>query len=316
MSDSERLDELLDQAFAPGEHRLAVTHAVLVKQHGETIVERYNDGFDATSSMISWSMAKSVLNAAVGMLVAEERLSLDAPAPVEEWQGPNDPRSAITLRHLLEMRSGLEWLEEYTADGRSDVVDMLFRAGKVDTAGFAIAKPLAHPPGEQYYYSSGTSNIISRIVGEELGGQEAFEMFLQDRLFAPAGMTDCELRFDPAGTWIGSSFLHTTARSYARFGELFLNGCVADGTQIVEQDWIAASVRSHAIDDDNGQGYGLHWWIIPDDRGMFAASGFEGQRIQVAPQTGVVLVRLGATPEDNGPELRAFYDDVMRCFET
>lgn len=313
--DLDSLEAVVDKAFAPGEHPLAVTQILLVTQHGKPVVERYADGFDEDTPMISWSMAKSVLSAAVGILVADGRLSMDERAAVPEWSEPDDPRHAITLRHLMQMRSGLQWNEDYVDGETSDVIEMLFRDSRRDTAGYAAKQPLEHSPGEQFLYSSGTSNIISRIVRDVCGGETGYRTFLQDRLFEPIGMTVDGMKFDPAGTWIGSSFLYAAARDFARFGQLFLDNGAVGGQQVLPTAWVTESVQTHAIEPETGQGYGLQWWTIPDDRGMFAASGYEGQRIQVAPKTGVVIVRLGKTDTEFTPQLQAFYDDVARCFE-
>ena len=103
-------------------------------------------------------MAKSMLHAVVGMLADEGRLVLDAPAPVPLWQSPATPARDITLQHLLDMRDGLDFLEEYEDPEASDVLQMLFGRGQSDMAAFAADRPLAAPPGTRFNYSSGTSN--------------------------------------------------------------------------------------------------------------------------------------------------------------
>ncbi len=122
-----------------------------------------------TTPLLSWSMAKSMLHAVVGLLVGDGRLDLDAPADVPEWSDPGDPRHAITLRQLLAMRDGLDWVEDYVDDRVSDVIQMLFGDGQADMAHFAADRPLAAPPGTRFNYSSGTSNIISGVVARTVG---------------------------------------------------------------------------------------------------------------------------------------------------
>ena len=129
------LGPLLGEAF-DDESPLAVTYAVLVVHRGRIVTERYHgalEHFDrpptpvsADTPLLSWSMAKSVLQAAVGVLVGEGRLDLDGPAPVPEWSDPADARHPITLRDLLSMRDGLDFTEEYTDDRVSDTIEMLF----------------------------------------------------------------------------------------------------------------------------------------------------------------------------------------------
>ena len=140
----------------------------------------------AETPLLSWSMAKSMLHAVVGLLVGDEKLDLDAPAAVPEWADPGDPRHAITLRQLLAMRDGLDFVEDYVDDRVSDVMQMLFGDGQSDMAHFAAARPLAAPPGTRFNYSSGTSNIISGVVARTVGPGESYARFLHGRLFGPA----------------------------------------------------------------------------------------------------------------------------------
>src|SRR5579885_1235714 len=244
--------DLVDAAFDEG-GPLATTYAVVIVQGGAVVAERYGGALpsfdhpptpvEPTTPLLSWSMAKSMLHAVVGMLVADGLLVLDAPAPVPEWSAPGDPRSAITLDDLLAMRDGLQWSEDYVDAGVSDVIEMLFGAGAEDVAGFAAARPLAHPPGTHFCYSSGTSNIVSAIVGRALGGREATERYLHERLFGPVGMTTATPTFDAAGTWVASSYVHATARDYARFGLLYLHdGCVG-GERLLPEGWVEHGTR-------------------------------------------------------------------------
>ena len=238
-------------------------------------------------------MAKSMLHAAVGMLVGEGRLDPHAPAPVPAWRGDGDPRGAITLEHLLRMVDGLDFVELYEATGRSDVVDMLFGSGKQDVAAYAIARPPLHPPGAYWSYASGTSNIVARIAGDAVGGgAEGMAAFLRERLFAPLGMTSARPRFDAAGTFIGSSYVFCTARDFARFGLLYLRDGIWDGARLLPAGWVdhARTPTPASI----GR-YGAHWWLALDGSGIFTANGFQGQHIVVDPRRDLVVVRLGVS---------------------
>ena len=315
--DEAALQALADKAFVVDEaNPLNETHALVASLDGVVVFERYAQGFDASSTFLSWSMAKSVTSALCGVLVGERRLDLDWPAAVPEWQQPDDPRAEITLRHLLQMRSGLAWNEDYVDDQVSDVIEMLFGSGKADTASYAVAQALAHAPGEEFYYSSGTTNIITRVLGEVIGGgADGFRAALIDGLLRPAGIESATIKFDDAGTWIGSSFLYATARDYIAFGELFRNdGIAPGGRRLLPLGWVAASVQDHATCPDTGQGYGLHWWLSRDDHASFSANGFEGQRTQVSPDLGLTFVRLGKTNADYREDLLGFYADVTACF--
>jgi CubicO group peptidase (beta-lactamase class C family) len=187
------------------------TQALAASLDGKIVFERYAEGFAADSTFLSWSMGKSVASALCGVLVAEGRMQLDAPAPVPAWRGADDPRAAITLRHLLQMRSGLSWNEDYVDDAVSDVIEMLFGSGQDDVAGYVSGQALVHAPGAEWLYSSGTTNIMTQIMGNVIGGGEAgFTAALIDDLLRPAGMQETTIRFGDAHTWIGSSFLYAT----------------------------------------------------------------------------------------------------------
>lgn len=312
---SESLTQLVDRSFADElGNPLRATHAIVVAQHGEIVLERYAPGFDHESTFISWSMAKSMASVVVGMLVDDGLLDLDAPAQIAEWQSANDGRDNITLRNLLEMRSGLAWVEDYVDDQASDVIDMLFGPGKHDVAAWATAKPLAAPPGETWLYSSGTTNIIAKIIGDVLGGQEAVETALHDRLFGPLGMTSAIPKFDQTGTWIASSFVYATARDFLAFGEFMRNDGMVDGHRLLPPGWVERSTRAHVIDPDSGQGYGLQWWTVEQPPRSFSANGYEGQRIEVVPELGLSFVRLGKTDAEFSDDLRSFYRSIVRCF--
>jgi CubicO group peptidase (beta-lactamase class C family) len=321
------LAPLLDRAFDPDpSNELATTYAVVVVHGGRIVAERYGgalEHFDAPAEpigretpLLSWSMAKSMLHTLVGVLVTEGRLDPDAPADVPLWrEDPDDPRRAITLRDLLEMRDGLDFLEDYVDGERSDVIHMLFGEGKDDVARFAADRPLLASPGERFNYSSGTSNIVSSIVARTVGAGEPYEAFLQEALFDALGMTSAHATFDPAGTFIASSFVYATARDFARFGLLHLRGGEWDRRQVVPASWVGTARTQRSTDPENGNGYGWHWWVRPDDpHGTFWAQGYEGQSIVVCPGLDVVLVRLGKTPAARALGLRQWRHEVIDAF--
>ncbi len=287
---TELADEIFDLHGAQG-----VTYALLIVQGGELRYERYNAGANSFYLQYSWSMAKSITQALTGFLVADGVLDPFAPAPVPEWQ--NDERQAITLDQLLRMSSGLSFAEDYVDGLISDVIPMLQLEGRHDTGAFAAAKPLAHAPDTAWSYSSGTTNIICRILKEAVGGGASGMLrFMNDRLFEPIGVRSATPKFDTSGTFIGSSYLLATPQDFARFGLLYLRGGVWEGEQLLAPEWIDYA-RSPTYQDAE-QAYGAHWWLRPDKPDWFFASGYDGQRILCIPEKDAVIVRLGRTPVD------------------
>ncbi|MEO6652205.1 MAG: serine hydrolase [Ilumatobacteraceae bacterium] len=302
------LQDRVDAVFErPPVHGLSL--AMVVMQDGEVVAERYGTQpatdfgsaveLEAGSTLISWSMAKSITHAAVGVLVADGKLDLDAPADVPEWRGT--PKAGIRLIDLLEMRSGLEFVEDYVDGETSHCIAMLFGEGAADHATYAAAQPVVHAPGECWNYSSGTTNIITRIVSRAIGGgPDEMELFLSERLFEPAGMASATPKFDEAGTFVGSSYVYATARDFARFGELYRrDGVTESGARILPRGWAdhGRTCVAHDPTDDLADGfdYGRHWWMWPQYRGSIAAHGYEGQFIVVVPDRRLTVAHLGKT---------------------
>ncbi len=305
-------DELIDELFTrPAEEGLSL--ALVVQEGGEVVAEHYgvqpsNEfqpeiAIDADSTLPSWSMAKSITHAAVGLLVRDGRIDLDAPAAVPEWVGTD--KAAITVLDLLEMRPGLHFVEVYEEGEESNCIEMLFGDSGPSHAAYAAELPLIESPGTVWNYSSGTTNIIARIVGDIVGDgpgggpeerERAMRTFLRDRLFEPAGMTSADPRFDEAGDFVGSSFVFATACDFATFGELYRHdGVTGSGERLLPEGWTDHARVHVATDDETGFGYGRHWWLWPELPGSLAAHGYEGQFTVVVPDRELVLVHLGKT---------------------
>jgi len=319
---NDTVSHVADELFAPDAPH-GVTLAMVVMHRGDVVFERYGVQPDsvfgpggpisADSTLISWSMAKSITHAAVGLLVAEGRLELDAPAPVNEWRGTE--KEAITLQHLLDMRPGLEWVEDYVDDSISHCIEMLFGSGQADMAAYAAALPLVHAPGSFWNYSSGTTNIVCRIMSDAIGdGRDGVERFLHDRLFEPVGMHSAVPKFDDSGTFVGSSYVYATARDFAKFGELYRNDGVVDGRRVLPEGW-SAHARAFVAQDEDEMDYGSHWWLWRDQPGSLAYHGYEGQYCVVIPDKELVLVHLGKCPADTRVELTRRLRSVVNSFE-
>lgn len=311
-----RLTPLLDFAFSdPAPETMGETHAFLAVQGGKIVAERYWRGFDASSTHHSWSQAKSMTQALVGILVREGKLDIHAPADVPEWQGTDDPRRAITLDQLLRMSSGLKFAEDYVDAGVSDVIEMLFGSGKEDVAAYAARSPLIHAPDTVWSYSSGTTNIVARCAARALGktGQD-FRDFMVRELFGPLGMTSAEPKFDAAGTFIGSSFCYCTVRDFARFGLLYMRDGVWDGRRILPEGWVDYARTPTPVPDTEEMGYGAHWWLGMCGPGSFSANGYEGQYTVLVPELDLILVRNGKSPLEAKEEVTRWLAKVADCF--
>ncbi|MFV8748983.1 serine hydrolase domain-containing protein [Nannocystaceae bacterium ST9] len=291
------LERVLAAAFEePDPEQPRRTRAVLVAWQGRLLGERYAEGIGRDTPLPGWSMAKSLTNAMVGLLVREGELDLHAPAPIREWSEADDPRAAITLDHLLRMSSGLEFAERYGPFGEGS--DMLFVDD--DAAARAIAKPLVAEPGSVYAYSSGTANIVARVVGDCFADADAQREFVERELFEPLAIRTAVLELDRAGNFVGSSFALMSARDWARLGQLYLEGGTWQGRAILPAGWVdytrtpAPACREGeygALFQTNGGRARLP--SIPDD--AFEMVGHEGQSVLIVPSRQAVIVRLGLT---------------------
>jgi len=277
-----------------------VTYAFLIVQRGRVVYERYAAGASGSYLQYSWSIAKSITHALVGILVRQGRLDIHAPAAVPEWRRAGDPRGAITLDPLLQMRSGLQFVEDYVDGAASDVIPMLSFDGRFDMGAFAASKPLVHPPGSVFSYSSGTTNIICRILRDVVGGPTEMLAFMQQELFEPIGMRSPLPKFDHAGTFVGSSYCLATPQDFTRFGYLYLRDGVWDGRRILPEGWVDHARTPTYVSDV--EAYGAHWWLTPGTS-CFHAAGYDGQRVQVIPERDLVIVRCGRTPVEEAPFL-------------
>ncbi len=291
------LDRLLaDDALAgPG------VRAIVVVSHGRIVAERYAPGFSASTPLLGWSMTKTVLAGLVGILVREGRLALDQPAGWSAADGAGSER--IRIADLLSMSSGLRFNEAYGTV--SDVTRMLYL--EPDTAGFARGQPLAHPVGELWSYSSGTANILSRIVQDAAAPLGAG--YPAEELFTPLGMTSATLETDEHGTLVGSSYMYATARDWARYAQFLVQDGIWRGQALLPRGYVA--MMAAPVAPSGGEyGHGMVWlWgsdaIVPGKNpdsaygipaDTFWMEGHDGQSAAIIRSRDLVVVRLGLTP--------------------
>ena len=301
-----KLRAALDQIFAErSQPPYRATKAVVIVRKGRIIAERYAPGYGVDTPMLGWSMTKSVINALIGILVHEGRLTVEQPAPVPEWRDRNDPRHAITIDHLMRMTSGLA--VEETDSGFDPATHMLYLEN--DMAAFAQGVGLNAPPGSRWQYTSGNTLILSRIIRDAVGGHASDVLcFARRELFEPLGMRNVTLEFDAVGTPIGATYMLASARDWARFGMLYLEDGTVDGRRILPEGWVRYSTTSTL-----GKRYGAGWWtnrgaggaathrVRPDlPADSFFASGALGQRVVVIPSEKLVIVRLGVAQDRPG----------------
>jgi CubicO group peptidase (beta-lactamase class C family) len=316
------LQAALDRAFTDreSEPRRAIS-AIVVVHDNRIIAERYASDFSIDTPLLSWSVAKSVINALIGILVREGRLSPTGPAPVPAWHDPADPRHAISVAELMRMTSGLALDEADTGFDPSS--QMLYT--KPDMAGYAEAAPLIAQPGQRWHYSSPSTLILSRIIRDAVGGSAGDVLdFARRELFTPLGMRGVTMEFDETGTPVGSSYMFATARDWARFGLLYANDGMVGERRLLPEGWVDFSAMP-VPGSDRGYGAGFLTDRGDTDPGMkrvrdgmpadsFLAAGILGRWIVIAPREHLVIVCFGVSqdwPSFGIRELARFVRDVI-----
>ncbi len=305
VEEDNRISAILDDPAMTGPGM----RAVVVVKNGRIAGERYGPGFGVESRLIGWSMTKTVNAALVGRLVREKIVERDKAELFAGWAG--DERAGITLENMLAMSPGLAFNEDYGAV--SDVSRMLYL--EPDMAGFVAAQPLEADPGTEFNYSSGTSVAIGRIWQNLFVDPGKALDFPMKALFDPLGMRSALLETDARGTYVASSYLYTTARDWARFGQFLLQRGVWNGRSLLPVgfvDWmVSPNPASMAPWGEPRYGRGQVWLHGPDpglskdvdpDKGFdlpedaFWMRGHDGQTTTIIPSEDLVVVRLGLTP--------------------
>lgn len=300
---------------------LQQTREVVVIWHGRLVAEAYAKGFGPNIRLVSWSMAKSINQALVGIAARKGLLNPDQPMPNSAYPA-TDPHGRVTWRQWLNMVDGMDFHEDGAKRIEdNDSADMLYGAGRFDIAAYAAKLPMAHPPGTFWNYNSAGMDLVANSLGQLVAPHEtrpavrraAMTSFMNTELFRKIGMHSAHVEFDPAGTAVLASLVYATARDFAKFGYLYLRDGSWDGQRILPNGWVDFARRKTPA--DNSDTYGAGWWIVPADsskkpydsgippqapRDMFYADGHDGQHIFVVPSKDLVVVRLGVTYSANG----------------
>lgn len=289
------LRPVLDRAFdgrTYGEG--TVTVGVIILKDARIAAERYRPGFGIHTGYRTWSTAKSISAALLGIAAHRGLLDLDDPAAVPEWQSPGDPRQAITYKHLLWMSSGL-------ASGGNNSYAVYF--GGQDVTSAVTTTALETEPGTRFKYANNDTLLYLRALRHVLDDDLRYLRFPYDELLHRIGMFHTRMEVDHQGNFVGSSQVYTTARDLARFGLLLANDGVWDGERLLPEGWVAfsrapAPTRPPA---DGEEGYGAQFWLL--DRlpgvpeGTFTTAGNKGQYVTVVPGRDLVIVRTGVDPD-------------------
>jgi CubicO group peptidase (beta-lactamase class C family) len=313
--DEKRLGQAVEAAFSRAGERPSRTIGVVVVYRDRIVAERYAPGFGAHTQYRSWSSAKSIVGALIGILVGEGRLELDAPAPIPEWQAPGDRRGQIHIAHLLHMSSGLEsggaWTPEAYWNG-------------IDTAAAVSRTALETAPGTRWKYSNYDTLLLVRAMREAMGDHAAYLAFPYRALLHRIGMRDTIPELDPYGNYILSSQVYTSTRDLARLGLLYLNDGTWQGERILPEGWVAYTTTpapaalSLPEDHEARAGYGAQFWLYGRDPRLpadtYSTSGARGQHATIVPSRRLVVARMGLDPIlESSWDQRGFVAQVLEA---
>lgn len=306
------LEKAVNRAISGHSEKSLNSRAVLVLYKDHLIAEEYASGFSKETRFQGWSMTKSVLNGIYGVMEKQGKVFVQQDKLFHEWE--NDERAEITLNNLFQMNSGLAWEEDYTKI--SDVTKMLFMS--VDMPRVQLQKSLSGTPNQDWNYSSGTSNLLSKYLRDQFPSHKDYLDFWYKEFVDKIGMHSMTIETDLRGTYVGSSYSWATARDWAKFGLLYLRKGNWDGKQIFNESWV-----DYTVTPTNGsdQGYGAHFWLnagkrfpnVPED--MFSSNGFQGQHVFIIPSKDLVVVRFGLK-EHPDFDVDAFLAGIIASIES
>jgi CubicO group peptidase (beta-lactamase class C family) len=317
--DAAALQAASDWAFER-ESQYQDTLSLLIVHGGQIIHERYAPGVEMSTRTRTWSTAKSIAVTLIGMLVDQGRLGLDEPLPfawLPDARG-EDPRREITLRHLLNMSSGLEVIDnsgmEYaTGSGMS------YWAG-ASSVRQARSQGLIREPGSNWDYENYDTLLAVYAMKLAIGDPQAYLEFPRRALLDRIGMRNTLLSSDRFGDFILSSQVYTNARDLARFGLLYLNGGVWDGERLISQAWIDFVRTPAPATAERGNQYGGQFWLVPDSvdyvpKDAYSTAGNRGQYVVIVPSHDLVIVRRGLDWGRQGFNRWELTREVLKAFQ-
>jgi len=297
----------------------------LLVARGETVlIERYQYGRNDRHRFTSWSMAKTVTSMLVGIAIAEGHIrSVDDPAAayVPALRGTEYGRTS--LRHLLQMSSGVLFVEQYTgSDDVSRLAAATFR--QVGAGGVDAVTPFnerVRPSGTMFSYASAETQVLGLVLRSAVGRPVAD--YMQEKIWAPIGAeADATWLIDRSGQEVTFCCINAVLRDYARLGLLLAHDGNWRGRQIIPAAWIEDATR---VAPDQAHlrpgiatgffGYGYQVWIFPGERRMFAFLGIRGQAIFVDPASRLVMVHTAVRKQavdPGGREATALWRGIVR----
>ena len=299
-----------------------VTLSLIVLYKGQIIHERYAEGVGMMTKTRTWSTAKSIASTLIGMLVDEGRLELDAPLGIEWLPSVGsqefDPRNDITLRHVLNMSSGLYPVDSFGMEYATGS-GLAYWAGASSVDG-ARRRALVREPGSLWDYENYDTLLAVYAMKLALADSGAYATFPRKALLDRIGMRNTLVSTDRFGDFIFSSQVYTTARDLARFGLLYQQGGVWQGERLISEKWIEFERTPAPATAELGNMYGAQFWLVPDERNdvpksAYSTAGNRGQYVVIVPSHETVIVRRGLDYGKQGFNRWDLTREVLKAIE-
>lgn len=297
------------------------TLSLIVVHRGDIVHERYAEGIDSSTRTRTWSTAKSIAVTLIGMLVDQGRMELDSPlgfAWEPALENPqNDPRNAITLRHVLNMSSGLYPIDSFGME-YANGSGLSYWAGASSIAG-ARDRGLVREPGTFWDYENYDTLLAVYAMKLALGDDKTYREFPRRALLDKLGMRSTLVSADRFHNFILSSQVYTNARDLARFGLLYQQNGIWNGERLIAEEWIDFVRTPAPATAKRGNFYGGQWWLVPDDvsgvpRDAYSTAGNRGQYVIVVPGHELVIVRRGLDYGGQGFDNWDLTREVVKAF--
>lgn len=311
------------------------TSAFLVMRDGKILHESYRNNTDAGTHYISFSMAKTITSMLVGIAVGQGAIhSIDDPAVLYVPELKGSGYDGVTIRQLLEMRSGVDYEERYDFGAKPSIAAQIFlnaiASNKERFADMAPRLGRKRAPGSHFNYSTLDTSVLGWVL--ERATKKPLADFTAQYLWQPMGMESYGFWLADGAPGVGRELngmgYNATLRDFARLGEMMLDQGRFNGHQIVPADWVRQATTMIPNADPGAppppaavtspfarSGYGFQIWKL-DETGAYTALGLQGQFIYVHPATHTVIVKLSFFPEEGSAQSDAALEETLAYFKT
>ena len=298
------------------------TDGFLVIQDGQVVFEHYAEGMVPSDTHLLMSCSKSLTSVLCGVLAGQGVLRTEdlVTAHVPELRGTS--WDGCTVQHLLDMRAGTHWdyeVDEYTILDASDYRTHSRNDIPADTEEWIRTIGNMHEHGGPFHYTSLTTDVLGRVL-ERAAGTRFPELFSGEVWSKIAAEQDADLMLDASGFPLVEGGFCSTLRDFARFGLMCLQGGEIDGERVVPSEWLGRLlVRDQGLIDAYAKApefdpttpdafYHDCWWVWDAERGIYQASGMNGQTLLVHHPSRAVVAKLSSFPGALDDDLFALQD--------